>query len=144
DVAITEADHFEIIRRKTADLFACCSEIGGMLGAAEPAHRTALRNYGFDLGLAFQIVDDVLDYTADEQVLGKPLASDLRDGKVTLPVILLLERAGAEAEPVVHKIIADGQVTPEEWRTLRGLLDRHGAIDAAFERAIRHATRAKA
>lgn len=143
DASITEAEHFEIIRRKTAHLFASCAEIGAMLGTATAAQRDALREYGFDLGLAFQVVDDVLDYTADESVLGKPLGSDLRDGKVTLPIILLLERAGAEAEAVVHRIIADGQVTAEQWRQIRELLDRHGAIDAAFERAIRHADRAK-
>lgn len=144
DASITEAEHFEIIRRKTADLFACCAEIGAMLGGAPAAQRAALRSYGCDLGLAFQLVDDVLDYTADAEVLGKPLGGDLRDGKVTLPIILLLERAGSEAETVVHKMIADARVASDEWATLRALLDRHGAIDATFERASQHAARAKA
>ncbi|ODS59644.1 MAG: hypothetical protein ABS36_00740 [Acidobacteria bacterium SCN 69-37] len=143
DAAITEAEHFEIIRHKTAYLFAGCAEIGGMLGDADSARRTALREYGFDLGIAFQIVDDVLDYTADETTLGKPLGGDLREGKVTLPIILMLQRAGAEGEQAVLPVIADGQVTPEQWRTIRDLLERHGAIDAAFERAVRHADRAK-
>jgi octaprenyl-diphosphate synthase len=143
DASITEAEHFEIIRRKTAWLFACCAEIGAMLGEAPAAQRDALREYGFDLGLAFQIVDDLLDYTADEAVLGKPLGGDLRDGKVTLPIILLLERAGAEAEAVVHQVIADGQLSAAQWRTICDLLERHGAIDATFERAVRHAERAK-
>jgi len=143
DATITEAEHFEIIRHKTAFLFAGCAEIGGMLGDADAAQRTALREYGFDLGIAFQIVDDVLDYTADEATLGKPLGGDLREGKVTLPVILMLERGGAEAERVVHAVIADGQVTSEQWRTIRELLVRHNAVEAAFERATLHAERAK-
>ena len=89
DGAITEDEHLEIIRRKTAYLFSGCAEIGGVLGNCTPAQRIALREYGFNLGIAFQIVDDVLDYTSDEAVLGKPIGGDLREGKVTLPIILL-------------------------------------------------------
>jgi octaprenyl-diphosphate synthase len=143
DVEITEDEHFEIIRNKTAHLFAGCAEIGAMLGEAQPAQQVALREYGFDLGMAFQIVDDVLDYTADEGTLGKPLGGDLREGKVTLPVILLLARGGAEASRLVHEVVATGQVSAEQWRSIRELLERHGAIDGAFERAVAHAGRAK-
>jgi octaprenyl-diphosphate synthase len=143
DAGITEAEHFEIIRHKTAFLFAGCAEIGGMLGEATPEQRTALREYGFDLGIAFQIVDDVLDYTADQTTLGKPLGGDLREGKVTLPIILLLERGGPEAAALIHSVIADGQVSVDQWRAIKELLARHGAVDAAFERAVRHAERAK-
>ena len=96
DATITEDEHFEIIRRKTAFLFSGCAEIGGLLGNCSDEQRIALREYGFDLGIAFQIVDDVLDYTADERALGKPIGGDLREGKVTLPVILLLQKAGPE------------------------------------------------
>ncbi len=71
DADITEEEHFEIIRRKTAYLFAGCAEIGGLLGNVTPERRVALREYGFNLGIAFQIVDDVLDYVADESALGK-------------------------------------------------------------------------
>jgi octaprenyl-diphosphate synthase len=143
DASITEIEHFEIIRRKTAYLFAGCAEIGGLLGTSTVEQRTALREYGFDLGIAFQIVDDVLDYMADETALGKPLGGDLREGKVTLPIILLLERAGPDAAAVIHSVIADGQVSPEQWRSIREMLDRHGAVEAAFARAVEHAERAK-
>ncbi|MEO8482314.1 MAG: polyprenyl synthetase family protein [Acidobacteriota bacterium] len=143
DANITEEEHFEIIRRKTAFLFAGCAEIGGMLGESSPAQRAALREYGFDLGIAFQIVDDVLDYMAEESALGKPIGGDLREGKVTLPIILLLQRGGQEATSLIHGVIADGQVTPEKWRAIKELLARHGAIEAAFERAVTHAERAK-
>ncbi len=96
DANITEDEHFEIIRRKTAYLFAGCAEIGGLLGECTPEQRVALREYGFNLGIAFQIVDDVLDYTAEESALGKPIGGDLREGKVTLPIILLLQRSGPD------------------------------------------------
>jgi octaprenyl-diphosphate synthase len=143
DAGITEEEHFEIIKRKTAHLFAGCAEIGGVLGDATTEQRTALREYGFNLGIAFQIVDDVLDYMADESALGKPIGGDLREGKVTLPVILLLQRTGPDVAELIHGVVADGQVTPEKWRTIKDLLASHGAIDAAFERAVAHAATAK-
>jgi octaprenyl-diphosphate synthase len=143
DASITEDEHFEIIRRKTAYLFSGCAEIGGLLGVAAPDQRSALREYGFNLGIAFQIVDDVLDYMAEESTLGKPVGGDLREGKVTLPIILLLRQAGSEASTLIHDVLADGQVTVERWRAIKELLRRHGAIDAAFERAVAAVNRAK-
>jgi len=114
-----------------------------VLGTSTPAERAALRDYGFDLGIAFQIVDDVLDFVADEAALGKPLGGDLREGKVTLPIILLLQRTGPEITAMIQKVIADGDVEPETWRTIKDLLRREGAVDAAFERAVGFAARAK-
>jgi len=143
DATISESEHFEIIRRKTAYLFAGCAEIGALLGTSTEEQRTALREYGFNLGIAFQIVDDVLDYVADESALGKPIGGDLREGKVTLPVILLLQQTGPDVTALIQGIVTSGQVTPETWRTIKDLLARHGAIDAAFARAVQHASRAK-
>jgi octaprenyl-diphosphate synthase len=143
DATVTEEEHFEIIRRKTAHLFAGCAEIGGLLGEASLEERTALREYGFNLGIAFQITDDVLDYVAEESALGKPIGGDLREGKVTLPVILLLQRTGPEVAELISGIVADGRVTPEQWRSIRELLVRHGALDDAGEQAVKHGTRAK-
>ena len=144
DASITEEEHFEIIRRKTAHLFAGCAEIGGLLGESTAEQRTALREYGFNLGLAFQITDDVLDYMAEEARLGKPIGGDLREGKVTLPVILLLQKSGPDVAAMIQGVVTDGQVTPEIWRTIKDLLRRHGAIDAAFARAVTYGERAKA
>jgi octaprenyl-diphosphate synthase len=143
DAAITEHEHFEIIRRKTAFLFAGCAEIGGLLGTTTPAQRVALREYGFGVGLAFQIVDDVLDYTAEASAFGKPIGGDLREGKVTLPIILLRERGGEEAKALIERIVASRDVSVDEWRSVRELLTRHGAVDAAFARAVEHVERAK-
>src|SRR4051812_39930852 len=92
DADISEDEHFEIIRRKTAYLFGGCAQIGGMLGKIPTEREQALREYGFNLGIAFQLVDDLLDYTGDAQAVGKPLGSDLREGKVTLPLIHLLKQ----------------------------------------------------
>jgi octaprenyl-diphosphate synthase len=142
DANITEAEHLEIIRRKTAFLFSGCAEIGATLGNAPAAQRAALRDYGFDLGTAFQIVDDVLDYMADASALGKPLGGDLREGKVTLPVILLLQKR-PDVAPIIQSVIAEGEVQPETWRMIQDLLRREGAVDAAFERAVGFASRAK-
>ena len=143
DVSITEQEHFEIIRRKTAFLFSGCAEIGGLLGTSTPEQRVALRDYGFDLGIAFQIVDDVLDFTADETALGKPIGGDLREGKITLPVIFLLERTGPDVLELVQGVVSSRSVTPEGWRAIRELLTRHGAVEAAYERAVEYADRAK-
>src|SRR6266576_3343953 len=87
DADIAEDEHFDIIRRKTAYLFGGSAEIGGLLGKVTAERQQALREYGFNLGIAFQIVDDLLDFTGDAKAVGKPVGSDLREGKVTLPII---------------------------------------------------------
>src|SRR6059058_2583881 len=92
---ITIEEHFDLIFRKTACLFSVCMRMGAILAGATPEQELALGQYGHDLGMAFQIVDDVLDLTASEHVLGKPVASDLREGKVTMAVIHALERCTA-------------------------------------------------
>lgn len=141
DVDISEEEHLEIIRRKTAYLFAGCAEIGGMLGSVTPEQRAALREYGLNLGIAFQLVDDVLDLTSDEAKLGKPVGSDLREGKMTLPLIHLLRETDRASEPV-RAIVDDGKVTPERWKLLSFLLAEHKAVDYAAARAEEYAERA--
>ncbi len=87
DADLTEAEHFEIVQSKTAYLFAGCARIGGMLGPTTRDQQEALWQYGLNIGMAFQIVDDLLDFTGEEVALGKPVGGDLREGKLTLPVI---------------------------------------------------------
>ncbi len=135
DVEITEEEHLEIIRRKTAYLFGGCAQIGGMLGQVGPERERALREYGFNLGIAFQLVDDLLDYTADESVLGKPVASDLREGKLTLPIIYLLQRADGRASDLVRQVVRERTLAPDDWRELAQLLADHRVIDAARRKA---------
>ena len=143
DVDITEEEHFEIIRRKTAFLFGGCAEIGGMLGEVNPDERTALREYGFNLGVAFQLVDDLLDYTADKTALGKPIGGDLREGKVTLPAILLLQRDGGRSSELIRSVVNDRSITPELWCELQELLREHRAVEHAYDRAVEYASSAK-
>jgi octaprenyl-diphosphate synthase len=143
DVDIREDEHFEIIRRKTAYLFGGCAQIGGMLGRLSREQEDALREYGFNLGVAFQIVDDLLDFTADEAALGKPIGSDLREGKVTLPVIYLLQSADGAASDLVRDIVRTRTVSVEAWRQLGQLLAEHRALDAAYRKAVEYATIAK-
>lgn len=143
DVDIAEEEHFEIIRRKTAYLFGGCAQIGGILGSVTTDQEQALREYGFNLGVAFQLVDDLLDFTADQQSLGKPVGGDLREGKVTLPIIYLLQRAGDRARDLVERVVRERTVTAEEWRAIRDLLSEHRATEAAYSRAVEFAATAK-
>ena len=143
DVDITEDEHFEIIRRKTAFLFGGCAQIGGMLGGVTPEQETALREYGFNLGVAFQLVDDLLDYTADAAALGKPIGGDLREGKVTLPIIFLLRRGGNDADRLIRDVVRDRAVSTDQWREILRLLREHRTTELAYERALEYAGRAK-
>jgi len=143
DLRMSEAQHLDIIRRKTADLFAACMSIGAILGEVNDEKRKALTSYGLNLGICFQMVDDLLDFTADEKVLGKPVNNDLREGKLTLPVIFLLRKAGAAGERTVSHVLADRgfeRVTREE---LLRLAREHGALDEARALAARYAEAAR-
>ena len=104
---ITLDEHFDLIFRKTACLFSVCMRLGAILGGATPEQEAALGKYGHDLGMAFQIVDDVLDLTASEDVLGKPVASDLREGKVTMAVIHALERCTPDERAKIETILRE-------------------------------------
>jgi octaprenyl-diphosphate synthase len=144
DVDITEDEHFEIIRRKTAYLFGGCAEIGGLLGGVSKERQHALREFGFNLGVAFQVVDDLLDYTAEESALGKPVGGDLREGKVTLPIIYLRERGGEEAGRLIRSVVSERAVSKEQWRQIIALLREHRTPDLAYAKATEYAGRAKA
>ena len=144
DADITEDEHFDIIRRKTAYLFGGCAQIGGMLGDVPLEREQALREYGFNLGMAFQLVDDLLDFTGDAESVGKPIGADLREGKVTLPLIHLLRQQpdGVSAE-IVRDVIASRTITTDQWATLLRSLKEHASIDYAYRRASEFADRAK-
>jgi octaprenyl-diphosphate synthase len=143
DADITEDEHFEIIRRKTAYLFGGCAEIGGLLGTVTADQRDALRDYAFNLGIAFQLVDDLLDFTGDAAALGKPIAADLREGKMTLPLIHLLRQRTAAGERIIREIMASRTTTEEQWAELLAILHEHRSIDYAVRRAEEFAERAK-
>lgn len=142
-VNINEEEHFDIIRRKTAYLFGGCAEIGGMLGEAAPDQLVALREYGLCLGMTFQLVDDLLDFTGEEEALGKPVGGDLRDGKITLPIIHLLQHSSGDAQGLVAGVVRDGHIEVEEWSRLRAMLAEHQSIEYAYARAVEFGESAK-
>jgi octaprenyl-diphosphate synthase len=143
DADITEDEHFDIIRRKTAYLFGGCAQIGGMLAKVGPEREDALREYGFNLGVAFQLVDDLLDVTGDAATLGKPIGGDLREGKMTLPLIHLLQQNEDVGSAIVRDIITSRTVAPGQWEELLRVLHQHRSIDYAYRRASEFAERAK-
>jgi octaprenyl-diphosphate synthase len=140
---ITEAEYFDVLKRKTAYLFSASCEIGSILGGATEKQRIALRDYGLNLGTAFQLIDDVLDFTSSEDVLGKAAGADLLGGKVTLPLIYL-----REAEPktlgLVETVLREGKYETVTQQDLREALARSGALDKARARADEYAESARA
>jgi octaprenyl-diphosphate synthase len=136
DIDISEDEHFDIIRRKTAHLFGGCAEIGAMLGESGAEKQTALREYGFALGTMFQLVDDQLDFTGEAEALGKPIGGDLLEGKMTLPLIHLRDHAGPDAIALIRRIVHDRHASPEDWARLRQMMADHRSLDYARARAI--------
>jgi octaprenyl-diphosphate synthase len=132
-------EHFDLIFRKTACLFSVCMRLGAILGGATPEQEMALGQYGHDLGMAFQIVDDVLDLTASEEVLGKPVASDLREGKVTMAVIHALDRCTLEERGKIETILRDRAFNGVTHAHILDILHRYGSLDAANAHAAHYA-----
>jgi octaprenyl-diphosphate synthase len=132
-------EHFDLIYRKTACLFSVCMRIGAILGGATAEQEGNLAQYGRDLGMAFQIVDDVLDLTASESVLGKPVASDLREGKVTMAVIHALERCSPREREMISTVVREQSFEGVSHAEILEILNRYGSIDAAHQRALQYA-----
>jgi octaprenyl-diphosphate synthase len=132
-------EHFDLIYRKTACLFSVSMKMGALLGKASEEQEALLAEYGRNLGLAFQIVDDVLDLTASEEVLGKPVASDLREGKVTMAVIHTLERCTPAERKLVEKVLEERAFVTVQHEQILELLTRYGSIQYAHDAAAQHA-----
>jgi octaprenyl-diphosphate synthase len=140
---ITLDEYFDLIFRKTACLFSVCMRLGAILGGATATQEQALAQYGHDLGMAFQIVDDVLDLTASEDVLGKPVASDLREGKATMAVIHALERCNSEERSKIETILRERAFNGVSHSQIMEILQRYGSLEAATARAGRYAESAR-
>src|SRR5262249_54044698 len=143
--SITEAEHLNLIFRKTACLFSVSMRLGALVGGATEEQEQALGEYGRNLGMAFQIIDDVLDLTASEEVLGKPVASDLREGKATMAVIRALERCTLEERKIFETILQKRTFDTVQPTDVVAILNRYNSIDyaaseaAAYAAAARHA-----
>ncbi len=139
---VTEDEYFDILRRKTAYLFSACCEVGAILADAPIDQRAALRDFGMDLGIAFQLSDDVLDVTAESESLGKEAGSDLLEGKLTLPLIYLLKKR-PELKHVFEKIMFDGAYDLMPRGEIVAMLEEEGVVDAIRDRAREYAERAR-
>jgi len=136
-------EHFNLIYRKTACLFSVCMRMGAILGGASAEQEESLSQYGRNLGMAFQIVDDVLDLTASENVLGKPVASDLREGKVTMAVIHALQRCTPAEHRVIETVVQDRVFGSDTHAQVLAILNRHSSLEAAYEKAMQYADLAR-
>lgn len=131
----TEDDYLAVIKAKTAALFSAAAEVGPIIAGASKADRSALRSYGVNLGLAFQLVDDALDYGGNAKDLGKNVGDDFREGKVTLPVILSYRRGTPDERVFWKSAIENAQSDDAALDKARGLMVKHGAIGDTIARA---------
>ena len=134
-IDVTEADYMELVDRKTASLFSACACLGAVSAVADESTESKLAEFAWNLGMAFQLVDDILDFTSTEKILGKPAGNDLREGKVTLPVIYALERATGEERRAVETVLIDGSYENVPFMHILQILERHGAVSRVYDRA---------
>lgn len=140
---VTEQEHFDLIYRKTACLFSVCMRMGAILAGVSEEDEKRLGEYGRNLGMAFQIVDDCLDLTASEGVLGKPVASDLREGKATMAVVHALERCTPTERELIETVLRERAFRTVKHEQVLAILERYGSLDAAMERAQKYSEDAR-
>jgi octaprenyl-diphosphate synthase len=138
---ISETEHLEIVRRKTAYMFRTCAEIGAIVAGANQEQRRALAHYGLSVGIAFQLIDDVLDFISTEDKLGKPVANDLREGKLTLPLIYLLEDH-PEYREKLEAVMHEGSFNSIAREAVIEWIVKHGTLNRARSEALRYAAEA--
>ncbi len=144
DLSATRADYSNVIHAKTAMLFEAATEVGAMAGGADPAGRQALKSFGTELGFAFQLVDDVLDYRGEAGRLGKNVGDDLREGKMTLPVILALEDANPAERDIIVRALGQPETGEAELATVRAIFAKYDTLGRTSLEARRHAEAARA
>ena len=135
DTATTEAQYLEVIHGKTAALFAAATRIGAVVAGRPLAEEEALDAYGRNLGVAFQLVDDALDYSADEAVLGKTVGDDFREGKISLPVLVAFARGDEAERGFWRRTLEAREQTEDDLAEAQRLMARHGALTETFDRA---------
>lgn len=143
DLSLSETEYREVIWRKTAVLFEGACRSAALLAGASPDRIEALATYGANLGLAFQMADDLIDYTSDTQELGKKAGADLREGKLTLPVIAALQAAGNQDRERMATIIRNPSFTVDDFERLKRLLHQYGGLDYTRDKARAHVQMAK-
>ena len=129
DIDTREEEYFEIIGNKTAVLFSAACEIGAILGNMDKEKRLSLRNFGYNLGIAFQLTDDMLDYISCDNILGKHVGTDLKEGKVTLPLIHTLKLTNEKEKTSIKKVLDKNKVTIKDFERVRNIILKYGGID---------------
>jgi len=135
DTATTEDDYMEIIAAKTAALFSAATEVGAAIAGRPAAEQAAMKSYGRNLGIAFQLVDDALDYSGDSARLGKSVGDDFREGKITLPVILCFRRGSEQERAFWRRTLSERKIEDDDLDQAIRLMKKHNAIEATLERA---------
>ncbi|GAB6972276.1 polyprenyl synthetase family protein [Methylobacterium phyllosphaerae] len=139
-----EAAYLAVIRGKTAELFAAACEVGPVLAGRPEAEQAAARSYGMNLGIAFQLIDDVLDYGGTSAELGKNVGDDFREGKITLPIVLAYRRASEGERGFWRRTLQQGEIGADDLETALDLLQRHGALEETVARAHHYGAEARA
>ena len=143
DVNLTEAEYFSIVEKKTAVLISAACESGAVLGGASKTLAQALEQYGYKIGMAFQITDDTLDYLAKEEDFGKSIGKDLEEGKMTLPLIYTLAQCSRTGREMIRTAIEKKDFSPEAISGIFALIQKSGGIDYSLQHAKRFVTEAK-
>jgi len=143
DINTSEEDYFEIIGNKTAVLFSVACEVGAILGNVDKKKRLALKKYGYNLGMAFQLTDDMLDYNSYDEVLGKKVGTDLKEGKITLPLISAIKSATEKEKAVVQRVVEKSSITLKDFERVSAIIEKHGGIKYTSDRAMKYTNVAK-
>jgi octaprenyl-diphosphate synthase len=143
NTATTEDEYLAVIRAKTAELFAAACEVGPAIAGRSKDEQAACRSYGMNLGIAFQLVDDALDYGGKSAKLGKNVGDDFRDGKITLPVVLSFRRGSDSERLFWRRTLEDGDATDHDLETAIGLMTKHRALEDTIKRARHYGAIAK-
>jgi len=144
DLHVTDQDYLDIIRNKTASLISATCRLGAIVGKAPETEKEALTQFGLDLGTAFQVADDTLDYVAQKDLLGKALGTDLKEGKVTLPLLHLLRTCSGEEKRKIRQIVKGNGSLKKEFGHILALMHRYGSVEYAMHLAQQYVDRAKA
>jgi octaprenyl-diphosphate synthase len=143
DTATSEEGYLAIITAKTAALFSAAAEVGAAIAQRPAGDQQALRDYGLNLGIVFQLVDDALDYAGESAKLGKSTGDDFREGKITLPVILSVRHGGDEERAFWKRTLSEGRIEAGDFESAVRLMQRHGAIEATLDRARHYGAQAR-
>ncbi|MDD2320015.1 MAG: polyprenyl synthetase family protein [Geobacteraceae bacterium] len=143
DLEMTEERYVEVVKSKTAVLLATACQAGAILGKASPEQETALREFGMDLGTAFQVIDDTLDYVSSEEQFGKSIGHDLEEGKITLPLIHTLQHCSKSERQEIADVISSDTLKDEDFRKVVSLVNSYGGIEYAVQKALDYVRRGK-